>query len=246
MPRSPAPIPIASPRRSRAAGSARPASTQSRFAPGSMPGRCAGSIPSTTTTSRRCELKASAADFSYTLRLDAERPLVLQGDGGYSRKSLREQASYYYSQPHYTAKGVLAIDDKPVEVTGQAWLDREWSSQPLASDQSGWDWLSLHLRCRRQADAVPDAPDRRKAFWVRQMDQARWHGDELLGTDDIVMTPLGVTEIEGRKIPTSWRIAIAKDGAVDRVRAAQRREAGWARAFPIGKARSALPAAMPD
>jgi predicted secreted hydrolase len=27
------------------------------------------------------------------LRLDADRPLVLQGDGGYSRKSLREQAS---------------------------------------------------------------------------------------------------------------------------------------------------------
>ena len=75
---------------------------------------------------------------------------MLQGDGGYSRKSLREQASYYYSQPHYTAKGVLTIDDKPVDVTGQAWLDREWSSQPLASDQSGWDWLSLHFNARRQ------------------------------------------------------------------------------------------------
>ena len=44
MPPSPAPIPIASPKRSRAAGSARPASTQSRFTPGSMPGRCAGSL----------------------------------------------------------------------------------------------------------------------------------------------------------------------------------------------------------
>ena len=49
-----------------------------------------------------CELKASAADFSYALRLEAERALVLQGEAGYSRKSLREQASYYYSQPHYT------------------------------------------------------------------------------------------------------------------------------------------------
>ncbi len=24
-------------------------------------------------------------------------------------------------------------------------MDREWSSQPLAADQKGWDWLSLHL-----------------------------------------------------------------------------------------------------
>src|SRR5665213_197868 len=31
------------------------------------------------------ELTASAADFAYTLRLDADRPLVLQGEAGYSR-----------------------------------------------------------------------------------------------------------------------------------------------------------------
>ena len=24
-------------------------------------------------------------------------------------------------------------------------MDREWSSQPLAPDQTGWDWFSLHL-----------------------------------------------------------------------------------------------------
>jgi predicted secreted hydrolase len=156
-----------------------------------------------------CELKASAPDFSYMLRLDAQRPLVLQGDGGYSRKSLREQASYYYSQPHYTAKGVLVIDDKPADVTGMAWLDREWSSQPLASDQSGWDWLSLHF----------SAGDKLMLYRMRQTDgkhygSGKWIKPdgtaELLGTDEIVMTPLVATEIEGRKIPTSWRIEIAK------------------------------------
>ncbi len=134
-----------------------------------------------------CELKASGADFSYALRLDAsldaKRPLVLQGDGGYSRKSLREQASYYYSQPHYTATGILTIDDKPVDVTGMAWLDREWSSQPLASDQSGWDWLK----------------------WIAPDGTA-----ETLGSADIMMTPLSFTEIEKRKIPTTWRIAIPR------------------------------------
>ena len=39
------------------------------------------------------ELKASAADFSTALRLEADRALVLQGDHGYSRKSDRGQAS---------------------------------------------------------------------------------------------------------------------------------------------------------
>jgi predicted secreted hydrolase len=155
------------------------------------------------------QLKASGADFSYTLRLDAERPLVLQGDGGYSRKSLREQASYYYSQPHYSATGMLTIDDKPVDVTGMAWLDREWSSQPLASDQSGWDWLSLHFK----------AGDKLMLYRMRQTDgqhygSGKWIAPdgktEQLATADITMTPLGFTEIEKRKIPTTWRIAVPK------------------------------------
>jgi predicted secreted hydrolase len=154
-------------------------------------------------------LSASGTDFSYALRLDADRPLVLQGDGGYSRKSLREQASYYYSQPHYTAKGSIVIDDKPVEVTGQAWLDREWSSQPLASDQSGWDWLSLHLK----------SGDKLMLYRMRQTDgqhysSGKWIAPdgkaELLASADIAMTPLVFTEIEGRKIPTSWRIAVPR------------------------------------
>ena len=190
------------------------------------------------------QLNASGADFSYALRLDADRPLVLQGDGGYSRKSLREQASYYYSQPHYTAKGSIAIDDKPVDVTGQAWLDREWSSQPLASDQSGWDWLSLHFK----------SGDKLMLYRMRQTDgqhygSGKWIAPdgkaELLASADIAMTPLAFTEIEGRKIPTAWRIAIPKIRARRSIARRSMPKAGWGRAFPIGKARSALPAAIP-
>src|SRR5215203_5591694 len=155
------------------------------------------------------QLKASGTDFSYALRLDAERALVLQGEAGYSRKSLREQASYYYSQPHYTATGILTIDDTPVDVSGMAWLDREWSSQPLASDQSGWDWLSLHF----------NAGEKLMLYRMRQTDgkhygSGKWIAPdgkaEMLSTEDIVMTPLTITGIEGRKIPTAWRIAVPK------------------------------------
>jgi predicted secreted hydrolase len=155
------------------------------------------------------ELTASGADFSYTLRLDADSALVLQGDGGYSRKSERGQASYYYSQPYFKAAGSITIDDKAVEVTGRAWMDREWSSQPLASDQTGWDWLALHLASGeklmlyrlRQKDGRNDLfgnwiePDRRSV--------------EIASADN-AMTPTVFAEIEGRKIPVAWRIAIPR------------------------------------
>ena len=155
------------------------------------------------------ELTAVAADFSYTLRLDADRALVLQGDGGYSRKSEREQASYYYSQPFFIAAGRITIDDRPVEVTGLAWMDREWSSQPLASDQTGWDWLSLHLTSgeklmlyrMRQTDGRNFA----SGNWISADGNTR-----QIGSADITMTPKALTEIEGRKIPTTWDIAIAE------------------------------------
>ena len=47
---------------------------------------------------------------------------------------------------HFSRRAAASsIDDKPVEVTGLAWMDREWSSQPLAPDQNGWDWFALHF-----------------------------------------------------------------------------------------------------
>src|SRR6266576_1445678 len=58
------------------------------------------------------ELNASGTDFSYTLRLDADQPLLLHGDAGYSKKSERGQASYYFSQPYFKASGSITIDDK--------------------------------------------------------------------------------------------------------------------------------------
>ena len=91
------------------------------------------------------DLNAAGADFAFDLKLDADRPLVTHGDGGYSVKSEKGQASYYYSQPFYRVTGELKLPGGPVTVTGQAWLDREWSSQPLADDQVGWDWFSLHF-----------------------------------------------------------------------------------------------------
>jgi len=66
---------------------------------------------------------AAGEGFAYRLDLDATGPLVLQGDGGYSVKSAQGQASYYYSQPFYTVKGIITVDGREVAVTGQAWFD---------------------------------------------------------------------------------------------------------------------------
>ncbi|MGB8399004.1 lipocalin-like domain-containing protein [Bradyrhizobium sp.] len=157
------------------------------------------------------ELTASAADFSYALRLDADQPLVLQGNAGYSRKSERGQASYYYSQPYFKVAGRITIDDRRVEVTGRAWMDREWSSQPLAPDQTGWDWFSLHL----------DSGEKLMLYRLRQKDGrndlfGNWierdgRSVEIASADNRI-APTVLTDIEGRKLPTGWRIVIPAHG----------------------------------
>ncbi len=161
------------------------------------------------------QLSARGSDFGYALRLDAAQPLVLQGDGGYSRKSERGQASYYFSQPYYTAAGTITLDGKPVVVTGQAWMDREWSSQPLASDQTGWDWFSLHLASGEKV----------MLFRLRQADGQHFFAGNWIGRDGrsvqlapgaIAMMPTASTEVGNRKLPTQWRLSIAERGlAID-------------------------------
>ena len=163
------------------------------------------------TTIAPLELNASGVGFSYALRLDTDQALVLQGEAGYSRKSARGQASYYFSQPYFKATGSITIDDKPVDVTGQAWMDREWSSQPLAPDQTGWDWFSLHL----------NRNEKLMLFRLRQTDGNNYCSGNLISHDgrseqiasaDIDMTPMVSTEVEGRRVPTAWRIDIPTRG----------------------------------
>jgi predicted secreted hydrolase len=152
-------------------------------------------------------LTASGTNFSYALRLDSDRALALQGDAGYSRKSEHEQASYYYSQPFFQVTGHITIDDKPVEVTGQAWMDREWSSQPLAPDQKGWDWFALYLK----------TGERLMLYRIRKTDGSyyctgNWISpdstSEQLSPSAIEMEPTGFTDVGKRRLPTAWHIKI--------------------------------------
>jgi predicted secreted hydrolase len=154
------------------------------------------------------DMSASAADFSYALKLSARRGLVLEGDHGYSRKSERGQASYYYSQPFFEVEGNLTIDEKRVEVEGQAWMDREWSSQPLAAGQTGWDWFSLHLA----------SGDRLMLYRLRESGGDPYVSGNFIPRDgparelasgEVRMSFGPPVEVAGRKLPLRWRIAIA-------------------------------------
>lgn len=88
---------------------------------------------------------ASGDQFAYKLKLFTNKPLIFHGKNGLSQKSEAGASSYYYSQPFFEVAGSLRIKGATHKVKGKAWADREWSSQLLDKDQTGWNWLGLHL-----------------------------------------------------------------------------------------------------
>ena len=97
------------------------------------------------------ELFMDSEDFILSLTLQAAKPVVLQGDNGLSRKSADDagSASWYYSMTRLRSAGTLRLPadatDTTHAVSGNSWLDREWSTSALSARQSGWDWFALHL-----------------------------------------------------------------------------------------------------
>ena len=90
--------------------------------------------------------RIAARDFAFDLRFMPTQSVLLQGDAGFSRKGPHPaQASYYYSQPQLKVSGDLTVAGNASSVTGNAWLDHEWSSEVLAADAIGWDWVGINL-----------------------------------------------------------------------------------------------------
>jgi predicted secreted hydrolase len=90
-------------------------------------------------THYRARIVAREFEFDFSF---LARELVLQGEGGFSRKGHRaHEASYYYSRPHLEVAGRL----NGTPVSGTAWLDHEWSSALMAPEAVGWDWAGLNL-----------------------------------------------------------------------------------------------------
>jgi predicted secreted hydrolase len=91
-------------------------------------------------------LQVAAGDFSLRVELQPLKPPVLQGEQGLSQKSPEPgNASYYYSMTRLATHGELHLGAETFAVAGNSWLDREWSTSALASDQTGWDWFSLQF-----------------------------------------------------------------------------------------------------
>lgn len=92
------------------------------------------------------ELQVAEGNVGLKLRLTLEKPPVIHGEDGVSRKGVdAEQASHYYSLTRLGTKGQITLGDEMIYVAGLSWMDHEFGSGELGDDQVGWDWFSLQF-----------------------------------------------------------------------------------------------------
>jgi predicted secreted hydrolase len=153
-------------------------------------------------------LIAVAEDIRLDLRLTPGKPPVVNGENGVSQKAEGTGiASYYVSFPRLAVEGTV----NGTAVSGLAWMDHEWFTGQLASNQAGWDWFSIQL----------DNDTDLMLFQLRRMDGAidpysagtlidrDGHATHLKRTDfDLQPIEFWRSPKTGARYPVRWRISV--------------------------------------
>lgn len=172
------------------------------------------SARSTTGSALPLRLNASEDDIEINLLLNSEKGIVLNGEGGFSRKGNNPgEASYYYSLTRMPTEGTIALDGHAYVVSGLSWLDREWSSAQLSEEHVGWDWFALQLSDGRDVmyGVLRPADDNGSAFELGTVVEADGsyrrvrEGEVALDVLDWWESPLGGT------YPSRWRFRMPSE-----------------------------------
>jgi predicted secreted hydrolase len=92
------------------------------------------------------ELRGVAAQFGLILKLRSAKPPVVHGQNGVSQKSEGTgRASHYFSLTRLQTSGSIELAGRSYSVEGSSWMDHEFFTSSMATEETGWDWLSVQF-----------------------------------------------------------------------------------------------------
>ncbi len=101
---------------------------------------------SLTEVAGRFLLEARDGEETLALLLEPEKPPVVHGAGGLSRKGPEPEAvSRYVSFTRLRTAGWISSGKKSEVVTGSSWMDHEWGPGSIGAGAMGWDWFAIQL-----------------------------------------------------------------------------------------------------
>ena len=157
-------------------------------------------------------IQARSEGLALRLRLIPEKPPVIHGADGVSRKGVAAgEASHYYSLSRMRTQGALTLSGADIPVTGQSWMDHEFGSNQLSDAQIGWDWFSLQMADRTELMLYQI---RRRDGSIEPTSGGTWINPDgtsvPLARNAIVVEPLGSWQSpqSGARYPARWRITV--------------------------------------
>ena len=161
------------------------------------------------------DLQAVTEKLSLHLRLTPEKPFVINGQDGISRKGPQPgQASHYITYTRLNAAGKLRWKDHDYQLTGLAWMDHEFFTESENSDLAGWDWFAIQLDNRQELMLYrlrsKSGTDRfSSGTYVDGDGRARY-----LDASDFRVTPTSTwhSPQSGATYPIAWKISVPSLG----------------------------------
>jgi predicted secreted hydrolase len=163
------------------------------------------------------QLSAVDNRFNFSLLLQPEKSQVIHGENGVSQKAEGAgRASHYISFTRLNTSGSIEVQRKTYKVSGLTWMDHEFFTHQLETNQVGWDWLSIQLADHSE---IMLYQIRRKDGSIDPFSSGTYvdeHGKSTaLHSSDFVLTPYGETwtsSATSATYPIQWKIAIPKLG----------------------------------
>ena len=159
--------------------------------------------------------RAQAQDFALDLKLEPTQPPLLNGIAGYSQKAPAPQsASYYYSEPHLRVSGSIERAGHMDQVSGEAWLDHEWSSEYLDPQAAGWDWIGLNLDDGSALMAFRIRDRQGHAYWSSASLRDPKGQVQIFGPEAVSFVPLRRWRSPRTDVsyPVSWSVRVGARG----------------------------------
>jgi|SRR5208283_662950 len=162
-------------------------------------------------------LHATDSRFSFSFTLHPEKPPVIHGENGVSQKAESPgKASHYISFTRLNTSGEMEVNKQVYHVAGLTWMDHEFFTHALESNQVGWDWLSIELA---DDSEIMLYQIRQKNGSVDPHSSGTYidaHGKSTsLRASDFVLKPSGETwksPLTSATYPLQWKISIPKFG----------------------------------
>ena len=160
------------------------------------------------------QLQALTDQVKLKLDLEPAKKPIIQGRDGISRKGPEPgEASHYISFTRLTASGHLQWKDTKFEVTGTAWMDHEFFTEPPDNSLVGWDWFAIQLdsnqelmlyRLRRKSQQ----PDKfSSGTFINEKGEAQY-----LDASQFVLLPEEQwrSAESGQQYPVGWKISVPR------------------------------------